>query len=538
MNESEHPLALGELLTIDVDAEIRKLSTCQLASEAERCVELVRLSVRLGASAVNVGVDRRAATIVASGARFAEAALGQLAILADASRPAAERHEAFVGLEATYGPGLVSLAAAPWAEVTTDHGGGGSRWTLRTRRRSQMQSRPPAPAAVTFRVGRSGSPGETQRAVAAACAFAGLPIVVNDRRTSRGLHVEDCLLTTRSVVERFEVLVGLPRRGALSRTIVLLNEIVYKDRYRLSRRGFVHAAVVWAAGPLESGDLARVDELVRRLRYELYFELGRRYPSLPAPDQRIARELLLRRAGVGRDPAVLRGVPLFRTLAGRTLDLDAVVRSAREGAVWAVDPKVRAHRFLVDPGRVLVLEGVERDFLANHLGVTPRPPPASGTDASLVRIVAYLRRQRRRAAARLTNLLGRILSSRPLPRSEWTPVEVELIEGLMNEIGSGRFTLPGFAPQLSRCLEVKLVERGNLPLRVRRHSHHLEVRLPRRDPRVTRMLRAFGRDPTSLHAILVALFGGHDGYAELKTRLGRDVTITPGLLPSPPAKSP
>ena len=163
--------------SIDVDAEIRKLCGEQLASPAERLVELVRLAIRCGARRVRVQLGLRAASLDAPGAVLPPDALAALATLADPRRPSAERRRALQRCEATHGAGLLALAALPGAVLTS--AAGEATWVLglaagrgppHLRSRAPAGRPPPAPrlriawrgaAAAGRSVKRSAAPAAT-----------------------------------------------------------------------------------------------------------------------------------------------------------------------------------------------------------------------------------------------------------------------------------------------------------------------------------------------------------------------------------------
>ena len=72
---------------------------------------------------------------------------------------------------------------------------------------------------------------------------------------------------------------------------------------------------------------------------------------------------------------------------------------------------------------------------------------------------------------------------------------------------------------MSRSVRVLLVDRGSLPLTLRRRGREWLLPVPRRHPRVVQMLRAFAAQSASLYPIMAALFGGHDGYGVNKAEL-------------------
>ena len=107
-------------------------------------------------------------------------------------------------------------------------------------------------------------------------------------------------------------------------------------------------------------------------------------------------------------------------------------------------------------------------------------------------------RGRRRLGLGLRQLGGGLLGGQPLATALLVPEERRFLSAIEAEITAGRFVLPGVAELLSRRVTVAMSRRGSLPLRVRRHAEQLCLLVPRRHPRVVRMVALLARDPASL----------------------------------------
>ena len=177
-----------------------------------------------------------------------------------------------MALEAAHAVGLLTLVAAPAATVVVS-GAAGRRTLLLEAGRSPrwIRGRDSGPG-LLLRVDRRGRRGAERQAVRERCTFAGVPVFLDGRLVSRGLAVDDCLIELAVDAAGLTCKVGLPRTGQLSRTTVLVGEVVAKEAYTASRRGAVHVAVVRdrLASGLEQVDLLAADELVRSVRSELY----------------------------------------------------------------------------------------------------------------------------------------------------------------------------------------------------------------------------------------------------------------------------
>ena len=518
----------SNLLTIDVEAEIRKLCGDQVGP-GDVPIELVRLAVRVGAHSVRVDLGSRFTTLVAAGAHLDLATLEALAMLADPHAGPDQRHAALLHCEATYGRGLLSLVAATEATVISADASGRYSLTLRSGERPSFCRAPASGAHLTMRIKRSGARAPERAALGRACRHASLPVLVDGKRVSYGPRLEGCFLEGRLEAGPYEIFVGLPAKGELCHTIVLRHEVVCKENLGLSPRGFTHVALVRDRTP---GDdpiaMRRIKDLVRSARQELYTRLRRTFASLSMANQNAGRELLLRRAEHGGGPNELYGVPLFRRLLGSPIDLTELQRIAHQRVVWAIEPSATGHRWLGERTEIFVLSAREREYLTRQLGLVAQQPASSPADSAFPRLWLQARNLARIAARVAQRGWSRLAGHRVAPPSALTPTESLFVTAILNEIAAGRFTLPEIAPRLSQRAVVHLSERGSLPLVVRRIGAELCVLVPRSHPRVQRMMTALARDPSLLYPTMLALFGGHDGYGPRKGEMRSLLVASPG----------
>lgn len=129
---------LRELLRIDIDAELRKLTVAQLQGPWQMPAELVRRAIRAGAGDVRVDLARGACTVRDDGPPLPAERFSELAAMLDSAAPAERRHRALLALEAAGGLALLALAGlgATHIEVTARGGGKLRRltWTARSAR--------------------------------------------------------------------------------------------------------------------------------------------------------------------------------------------------------------------------------------------------------------------------------------------------------------------------------------------------------------------------------------------------------------------
>ncbi|MEE8410064.1 MAG: hypothetical protein V3T05_10685 [Myxococcota bacterium] len=508
----------GVLLTIDVRAEIRKLCGEQFSCPADRLVELIRLVIRFGARAVRVNVGWRWVTVETIGGMLPIDLIEYLMALADPRLGAKQRHRALVALDAAKLQGLMALLGAPRASLYTAGPTGELQLNLRGELAPTLSRGPETAPTIRLRVARRGGRHEELRAIQRACRFSSVPIFSSGRQVSGGMRVDDCLIDITQRLGPLECRVGLPRTGELCQTTMLCQEVVFKESFYMSRRGFIHLAVVRdvEATSVDQMCSERVKALVHSARKELYRRLRTVLPQLSSVDQKIVRNMLFRRCERSGDGMVIYGLRMFRRLSGDPVDLDTLRSVARDRTVWAVEPNTPQRNWLVPAAAIYVLDGRDRDFLGRQVGLSFVQPPSMSRDglvARLGRACGRLGRWTRDSARRLLEQIG---GAEPLSTGQLLPIERVFIMALQTEITSGRYAVPGIPPEVSRQVQVTMARRGSLPLRLRRRGDGLCLLVPRRHPDVVRMVTATQRDAANLYPAFAVLFGGHDGLGKRK----------------------
>jgi len=507
---------LDQLLTIDVEAEIRKLCGRQLGDPADQVVELIRLAIRVGAQSVRVRVGFRWVDIESIGGVLPESSLRWLCATADPQLPAKDRHEALLRCEAEQGVGLLSLVTATAAVITSNNPRAQHQLRLCSGDPPRYTRRSTAAPGINIRVTREASRRQTRMVLERACRFSEVPVFLDGRTISSGEDLDACLVRTQVHHEDLVCDVGLPRSGELCQTVWLSDELVRKESFGVSPRGYVHVAVI--RGPGDNIDAATAKNIVHQARSWLYDSLRAQLPRLRGADLRAARDLLFRRVERGGDEAELAGLPLFRRLSGDRVDLSALRRATRAGTVWAVEPGARRRHWLVQPESIFVLDARERELLTEHLRIACQEPPAMAGSSLVSGVRRVVRGAGRKMARGVSGLIGRALGGQPVNLASLSESERRLVAAVQSELSAGHFSLPGISARLSRRIHVDVCERGSLPLQVRRRGDRLAVVIPRRHAAVTRMVAALEREPASLLVVMAVLFAGHDGYGRAKIR--------------------
>jgi hypothetical protein len=102
---------------------------------------------------------------------------------------------------------------------------------------------------------------------------------------------------------------------------------------------------------------------------------------------------------------------------------------------------------------------------------------------------------------------------RPVPDEALSEAQRRFLEALSAEIRSGGFSLPGEARPFG--IRIRMASGQRRPwLKVARRDGRSEYRVSMTHPLVGAMIDAVEGDPAMMYPALVALAGGHDGYAE------------------------
>lgn len=116
---------LRDLLRIDIEAELRKLTVAQLQGPWQMPAELVRRAVRADAGEIDVNLGRGSCTVRDDGPPLPDAQLRDLAIMLDPAAAAERRHQALLALEAAGGLALLALAGLGATQLELRARGGG-----------------------------------------------------------------------------------------------------------------------------------------------------------------------------------------------------------------------------------------------------------------------------------------------------------------------------------------------------------------------------------------------------------------------------
>ena len=498
---SDAGLEIGELLSIDVAAEVRKLSRAQIESPAQIAVELVRRSLGAGAARTDVACGRRAIAIRDDGPPLPAPTLDALASLLDPSAAQTERHRALLLLEASGDLALLALAGIGYAALRVRSGG-----RVLTARRGERPTLAATPGSGTT-VEISGAPldaADVRTAVAAAGRFARVPITVDGSplsATGFGEVVAE---------ERFDSplpgRVAIPATGDTARVWILLDGLAAAhlalpgmpcfeasiDGRALFPRGTPlppPSALREAVEPHLEKITARALDLVERVAAGI--------SGIPADRHARVRELVLAAARKKLRTSAMRRAPVFRAHGDEQKrfsidDLDALGSSASRGLV-ALFPEQDPKKFLLPAGAVPILDTVERGRLQALIGVSFRPPPPRRTEGGTLAALRTSLASIRHGAGDLLRRVRHPFEGRAIADGELSDAERDFLATVREHV------------MTDACeeIDVRFVA-GAGPVRqlVRPRPALL---LPRANPVVQAALRSLGGDRRWIYPVALAL---------------------------------
>ncbi len=212
----------------------------------------------------------------------------------------------------------------------------------------------------------------------------------------------------------------------------------------------------------------------------------------------------------------MRGLPLFDRVEGAPLDVEAVAATASGGVVFAVEPEVGPKAWVADPGHIFLLDQRQRTFLSGCVGLHVAEPPVRVPDTWRYRLGQRLRRGAELVRAGTRRALATLRASRPLPTAALDADERQLLGAIVDELETGRVSLPGVPRQRCRNMPVVMVSRGALPARLIEVGRDRALAVPRNDPTVRRMIAAYAHMPANIYPIMAALLDGHDVFGSGK----------------------
>jgi hypothetical protein len=514
-----------ELLSVDADAHLQKLTAHIFPSPALLPVELVRSALKRRAAAVAVQIHADRITISDNGAGIGSAEWQALACLADMRQTAAAREKAMAVIQNLAHPGIgllaVFLPGARSLQIENAHRDGKSSLHI-ANGRSELQNSCSWPQGTRIMISRRRGPAaEEKTLLAELCAGVKTEITINGRQLKRKPLLKGNLASMNIHFGENSSLSSLavPVHGDVCRIWLLDQGIPWQVTAMAPVLGLVFAAALETDGQLAPPALETLAAAANRL----YQWLAENYSIFPEPYQSRIEDLFFKQARSGGDPGLLSLCAPFRLWhSPRRLNLDEVRRKAESGVLVVMDHGSQPSHgsgperdvlpcedrpissARIGGRSVLLLTPRQKDFLGNHLRLPMVILNAQQkTKIRPQKILAFCRRKFLILHRLVATAKAEILDSSRLRREE---------NDLCRELERHwRRKMAAAAPDAAAFpLSVAMVEgRGLVPASWLKNKRGDILRIRRRHPLTLRALRSMSQDHDNSELAFAALMPGY-----------------------------
>ncbi|MBE0664735.1 MAG: hypothetical protein IH584_02865 [Candidatus Aminicenantes bacterium] len=495
--------SFADLLSVDADAHLQKLAACMFPSPAQLPVELVRASLKRGASTVDVQVRNRYLTISDNGDGISSSQWLSLACAFDCGRNATDREKAIAALQSESSPGIGLLAVSIPGNlgIKIESSGSEGKGTMHIESGHMRQLDSSAWILGTrISISRSRGPAEAEKKlIRELCAAVPQDIMLN------GNKLEKKSLLRKPLAQREidlspgcnQASIAIPSRGDVCRIWLLDQGIPWQAFTSASYHGLVFEAALESGSPPSASCFS----ILAKAAGQLYLWLAAHYMSFPEKYQERIEELIFKKERLYGDLQLFSAFSPFRLWRSkRRLNLEELRRKAENETLYALplgsDPSLVLSRH----EQALLLTPLQKDFLLNHLHLPLVEPAVHMETVGKLngRFSFYLRKMIRLAAA-LPQRLVKIL-----PPDQMDNEEKYLCRELMNhwqhrQLGDtpGRPSIP---------LTVVMVGgRGLAPAFWLHAGQGRVLHIRRRHPLIRQALCCVRRDPANSELIFAAL---------------------------------
>ncbi len=525
------PVDLRELLRIDIEAELRKLTVAQLQGPWQLPAELVRRAVRAGASRIDVELSRGGCIVRDNGEPLSGDQLAELQAMLDPRAAAERRHRALLALENAGGLALLALAGlgATQIEVRARSGGKLRQLTWLSRHVHPTLSEAADPSGprgteVLLR-GAELDPARARSWLRDVGRFVPGELRVDGQLVNHGLRSylasEHFAIGPKDQPARLRGHVAVAAHGEQARVWLLHGGVVATHLGLSSVPCFDAIVELGAAVPLQStaADLrAAVNPHVGALAdlgVGLLIHLARRLPDLEqvalqarvvtlllqaVRTRRRLRELMalpFLPCWTPQSPQLPRGRPArWLSLADLPTSDQARTTGGEPAVVLALYPEQDPDDYALPDAPVLRLDAAERSTLTELFGLRFRAPPPRADADALGRLRTALRHGLYRSGLLLARLLH-LGPGAPLPDAALRDEERQLLADLRAALRGG----PGAPETVQLC-----AGRAGAQLTGGPHGRLL---IGREHPDLLACIAARRRGPAWLYPACVTLLGGH-----------------------------
>lgn len=491
-----------ELLSVDADAHLAKLTANMFPSPALLPVELVRSALARKAVAIAIEVRQQRIMISDNGAAIGAEEWQALACLADSRQAIAARERAMSYIQDLAHPGIgllaVFLPGSRRIEIENGAMAGGSVMRIE-KGRSELRGGGAWPRGTRITITRQRGPAAQERALLRElCAAAEAKITINGQPLQKKSLLAASLVSLKITGAEYSgpSSLAVPLQGDVCRIWLLHQGIPWQVTTVAPVQGLVFAAALENAGQLTSPLLQSLAAEVERL----YRWLAENYIKFPQLEQQRIEDLFFRRARLGADPSLLSLCAPFRVWASqRRLTLDDV-RRRTEKELFAMDlDSMSAFHGKLEM-EVLLLTRQQKDFLLNHLQLPIRMLDAQ----QQVKISPQRMRAVGGALHRIARQLGRPFRFRITNSSHLSQGESRLCRELEIE---WRRRFPQAEPGKNQT--VAMIEgRGLAPSYWLKNERQNLLLVRRRHPLARRAVHSIAHDPQNSELAFAALLPG------------------------------
>ncbi len=501
------------LLSVDVEAAIRKLTESQLSRAAMKPIELSRALMGAGAESLEIRRSARELVIAAPGAQVSAELIELLVLTLSPDRSPAQRYSALLSLEER--GGLIWLALGTDLGFQMEFDDGPNRWRLEVGPRTRVlrsEKRDSGCCCVARLQLRTKGRGELEL-LTEHLRYSRRPVTLDGERVDEAPAHTGGALEGDLHDSRFEGRVRLLVDEDYSCIRWIDCEVLRAERYSQPAGGVAHDAVIHSRDPsCQEEAILRV----RDFREGTMARLSRVFDGLPEHERTLARRLLFARAIERHDVAILGQARVFPTAGASSLTVQDLRERARRAPIEVAGLESRAG---VSP-HALRLDAAGRRLVTEILGVPIVGHVPFGEGNTFERLKRVAREHWTDGSERIRGLWARLIRGRRIASDLLTPEENAFRRRLQELLESGAYRIPQLEPRASRAARVQFVPRGPLPLRPL-PGREPRLQLPRSHPVVQRVLRAHQRDPSTIYPALDLLFAGRDGWGSRRSQWRR-----------------
>ncbi len=502
------PIDLGQLLTIDVGSELRKLSQAQLQGPWQIPAEIARRALRGGAPTVRVETSRHAITITDEGTPIARRVLKATAALMQPGQSNETRHAALTALEHAGGLALLAVAGLQRKQLRIEVSSDNAVIVLEANDKGARLSKQ-APTGRRRNVVRVSSSEFDRKQIrdwlSSVGRFSGGRIVLDSTPLDGGWT--DMLLHG-PLAAPTPGRVGLPRDGETAH-VWLLEHGVITGHLTAPDAPCFEAAIELGSDATDLSAARLRDEASPHISHivagavRLACEVGLRGIRVAEPQRARLARLLLSAARRRIEVEQVAQVRMFRVIQSGETGLASLVQlrgACQHGGsaptLLALYPSQDPTEFAAGEKLILIADATERSGLAEVLNLRFRPPNPKENGRSMGGIVRGWLDEAGRSGRHWLARLRHPMGARRLDPSAYTPAERAFLAATRPYLGGGRD-----APSdLALCA-------GAGPIRTSGRAAELLL-LPQGNPTVSAAVTAVSTDPSWAYPALLALLGG------------------------------